>query len=104
MPTSSDPIVNLMIQAGWLGMLLGVVSGAVIGLFFHREDWMGGYQSCRRRLSRLRHIFHRDNLSLLQGLKFFTQFCNFVIFLFFQLQNINCCLIPDFFNCRSFFA
>lgn len=56
MPTSSDPIVNLMIQAGWLGMLLGVVSGAVIGLFFHREDWMSGYQSYRRRLTRLGHI------------------------------------------------
>lgn len=37
-------------------MLLGVISGAVIGLFFHREDWMGGYQSYRRRLTRLGHI------------------------------------------------
>jgi hypothetical protein len=51
-----DPIVHTMIQAGWLGMLLGVVSGAVIGLFFHREDWMGGYASYRRRLTRLGHI------------------------------------------------
>lgn len=37
-------------------MLLGVLSGAVIGLFFHREDWMGGYSSFRRRLTRLGHI------------------------------------------------
>jgi len=37
-------------------MLLGVLSGAVIGLFFHREDWMGGYNSFRRRLTRLGHI------------------------------------------------
>jgi len=51
-----DPIVLTMIKAGWLGMLLGVVSGAVIGLFFHREDWMGGYGSYRRRLTRLGHI------------------------------------------------
>jgi hypothetical protein len=51
-----DPIVLTMIKAGWLGMLLGVVSGAVIGLFFHREDWMGGYESYRRRLTRLGHI------------------------------------------------
>ena len=51
-----DPIVLTMIKAGWLGMLLGVVSGAVIGLFFHREDWMGGYASYRRRLTRLGHI------------------------------------------------
>jgi len=48
------PIVNLI--AGWLGMLGGVLSGAVIGLFFHREDWMGGYGSYRRRLTRLGHI------------------------------------------------
>ena len=51
-----DPIVQTMIQAGWWGMFLGVVSGAVIGLFFHREDWMGGYSSYRRRLTRLGHI------------------------------------------------
>ena len=51
-----DPIVQTMIHAGWLGMFLGVVSGAIIGLFFHREDWMGGYNSYRRRLTRLGHI------------------------------------------------
>lgn len=51
-----DSIVRTMIHAGWAGMLLGVVSGAIIGLFFHREDWMGGYQSFRRRLTRLGHI------------------------------------------------
>ena len=45
-----------MIKSGWIGMLLGVISGAVIGLFFHREDWMGGYGSYRRRLTRLGHI------------------------------------------------
>lgn len=48
------PAVNLM--AGWLGMLGGVFSGAVVGLFFHREEWMGGYGSYRRRLMRLGHI------------------------------------------------
>jgi len=48
------PTLNLI--GGWMGMLAGVVSGAVIGLFFHREDWMGGYQSYRRRLTRLGHI------------------------------------------------
>jgi hypothetical protein len=37
-------------------MLLGGVSGAIIGLFFHRDDWMGGYDSYRRRLTRLGHI------------------------------------------------
>ena len=53
---TTDPIVITVIKAGWFGMLLGVVSGAVIGLFFHREDWMGGYASYRRRLTRLGHI------------------------------------------------
>ena len=47
-------IDNLLV--GWLGMLGGVASGAVIGLFFHREDWMGGYSSYRRRMTRLGHI------------------------------------------------
>ena len=46
--------INLI--GGWLGMLGGVLSGAVVGLFFHREDWMGGYGSYRRRLTRLGHI------------------------------------------------
>ena len=41
---------------GWIGMLAGVVSGALIGLFFYRDDWMGGYDSWRRRLTRLGHI------------------------------------------------
>ncbi|HWG20400.1 MAG TPA: hypothetical protein VG225_07695 [Terracidiphilus sp.] len=41
---------------GWLGMLAGVLSGGIIGLFFYRDDWMGGYNSFRRRLTRLGHI------------------------------------------------
>jgi len=52
--TAHPPILNLI--AGWLGMLAGVLSGAVLGLFFHREDWMGRYSSYRRRLARLGHI------------------------------------------------
>lgn len=51
-----DTIVSNMFIISWTGMLLGVLSGAVIGLFFHREDWMGGYNSFRRRLARLGHI------------------------------------------------
>jgi hypothetical protein len=48
------PVLNLV--GGWAGMLAGVLSGAIVGLFFHREDWMGGYASHRRRLTRLGHI------------------------------------------------
>lgn len=50
-----DP-VTLNLLAGWIGMLGGVLSGALIGLFFHREEWMGGYASFRRRMTRLGHI------------------------------------------------
>lgn len=32
------------------------MSGAAIGLFFHRDEWMGGYSSFRRRMVRLGHI------------------------------------------------
>lgn len=53
---TDDAIVSLMLRASWIGMALGVLSGAVIGLFFAREDWMGGYGSFRRRLMRLGHI------------------------------------------------
>ena len=49
-------IVSLNILAGWLGVLGGIVSGALIGMFFHRDDWMGGYSSFRRRMTRLGHI------------------------------------------------
>ena len=47
-------VLNLV--GGWLGRLAGVLCGAILGLFFHREDWMGGYASHRRRLTRLGHI------------------------------------------------
>jgi len=42
--------------AGWAGMIGGLVSGAMIGLFFHRAEFAGGYGSFRRRLLRLGHI------------------------------------------------
>jgi hypothetical protein len=48
--------LSLNLFAGWLCFLLGTISGALIGLRFHREDWLGGYQSFRRRLLRLGHI------------------------------------------------
>ncbi len=41
---------------GWVWILCGLVSGLVLGLRFHREDWLGGYASLPRRLIRLGHI------------------------------------------------
>ena len=43
-------------QAGLWLILSGFVSGAIVGLGFHREDYLGGYGSFRRRLVRLGHI------------------------------------------------
>jgi len=40
----------------WVCILLGLLSGLALGLFFHREDWLGGYTSLKRRLYRLCHI------------------------------------------------
>ena len=40
----------------WLWILLGFVSGMVLGMFFHGENWLGGYGSFKRRMYRLGHI------------------------------------------------
>jgi hypothetical protein len=42
--------------AGWSGFLAGAVTGAMMGLFFHDEKWLGGYGSFPRRMIRLGHI------------------------------------------------
>jgi hypothetical protein len=51
-----DQPAQLNLLLGWLWILLGFISGMVIGLFFHREGWLGGYSSFKRRLYRLAHI------------------------------------------------
>lgn len=45
---------NLIV--GWAGILLGLLAGAAIGLFFHDDAWLGGYGSWRRRMLRLGHV------------------------------------------------
>jgi len=47
-------IINF--YAAWIGIFLGFIAGAVLGLFFHKEDWLGGYSSWSRRMARLGHI------------------------------------------------
>ena len=42
--------------AGWIGFLAGAATGALMGLCFHREEWLGGYGSFPRRMLRLGHI------------------------------------------------
>jgi hypothetical protein len=46
----------LNLAAGWIAILLGLIGGGVMGLFFSREDWLGGYGSWRRRMTRLGHV------------------------------------------------
>ena len=59
---------NLLLA--WLWILLGFVSGMVLGMFFHGENWLGGYASFKRRMYRLGHIsfFGLGALNLLFGL------------------------------------
>ncbi len=46
--------LNLVLA--WLWILLGFISGMVLGMFFHGENWLGGYGSFKRRMYRLGHI------------------------------------------------
>ena len=68
-PLPLQPAI-LNLYCGWICIMAGVLSGALIGLFFHDEDWMGGYPSYRRRLIRLGHIsfFGMGLLNILFGL------------------------------------
>src|SRR5215468_10169843 len=49
-------LLQINLLAAWVGILLGFLSGLILGLFFHREQWLGGYASFKRRLYRLGHI------------------------------------------------
>ncbi|TAK93733.1 MAG: hypothetical protein EPO07_17730 [Verrucomicrobia bacterium] len=50
----SLPQLNLVVA--WLWILLGFATGMVLGMFFHGENWLGGYASFQRRMYRLAHI------------------------------------------------
>lgn len=49
-------MAHLNLGVGWVGILVGLLLGAGIGLFFHKADWLGGYGGWRRRMLRLAHI------------------------------------------------
>ncbi|HYA47610.1 MAG TPA: hypothetical protein VEF92_08675 [Burkholderiales bacterium] len=49
-------MISANVWAAWISILLGMLSGTVQGLYFYREDWLGGYGSWARRLMRLGHI------------------------------------------------
>ncbi len=44
------------LAVGWSLILAGLVAGALLGVGFHREEFLGGYTSLRRRLLRLGHV------------------------------------------------
>jgi len=46
--------LNLLVA--WFWIMFGFLSGMLLGMFFHQENWLGGYGSFRRRLYRLGHI------------------------------------------------
>jgi hypothetical protein len=49
-------VANLNWYVGWGSLLAAFITGALLGLFFHREDFLGGYSTFRRRILRLGHI------------------------------------------------
>jgi hypothetical protein len=62
---------ELNLVLAWLWILLGIGSGLLLGLGFHRDNWLGGYGSLRRRMYRLGHISF-FGLALLNLVFFFT--------------------------------
>jgi len=60
----------LNLAFGWIWITAGFLSGAMLGMGFHKENFMGGYNSWERRLARLGHIafFGTGFLNVLVGL------------------------------------
>ena len=56
MNSMTFPTPNLNLLMAWTWILAGFGSGALLGLRFAPENWLGGYSSLRRRLYRLGHI------------------------------------------------
>lgn len=51
-----ENVIMLNWYFGWTSILTAFITGAGIGLFFYRDDFLGGYSSFRRRILRLGHI------------------------------------------------
>jgi len=47
-------MVNVV--AAWIAIFAGIVAGMLTGLFFHQEQFLGGYTGWTRRLVRLGHV------------------------------------------------
>ncbi len=68
-------MIPLNFTAAWIGILMGFVSGAALGLKFQDGNWLGGYSSWSRRMLRLGHISFFGiaiiNLAFSMGIKNF---------------------------------
>ena len=49
-------MLQLHLTTAWVAILTGFLSGAAIGIFFHKPAFLGGYGAWPRRLLRLAHI------------------------------------------------
>lgn len=47
---------DLNLWFGWIWITVGLISGTIVGIYFHDPNWLGGYASWRRRMVRLGHI------------------------------------------------
>lgn len=65
------PAAELNLVLAWAGIVAGIAGGFLLGLNFHRENWLGGYSSLRRRLLRLAHI-SMFGLAIINLLFYFT--------------------------------
>ena len=53
---NANACANANLLLGWIWLFLAFLTGLGLGLFFHRENWLGGYGSLQRRMYRLAHI------------------------------------------------
>jgi hypothetical protein len=49
-------VQELNLCFGWIWITFGLISGTIVGIYFHDPNWLGGYASWRRRMVRLGHI------------------------------------------------
>jgi hypothetical protein len=63
--------MNLNLYLAWILIFVGVISGMLLGSYFHHEQWLGGYTTLRRRMLRLGHIA-LFGMAILNLLFFFT--------------------------------
>lgn len=68
-------MTDLIPQLPWILFVAGGIWGAILGLFFQKDNWLGGYPSWQRRLFRLGHIacFGMGLMILAVHLTFTTQ-------------------------------